>query len=130
MKKIISILLLSVFAVCANAGLVSSNLFTLQAVTGTNSGTPIVLGSAYITPMTFFFQNTGLPTTNAFRANIKFGLSTNTSTFATVGVYVPASTNAIREAYVLTNSSITIYGMVDMITTNSLSVGADVTKQQ
>lgn len=126
--SLLAFVLLFCFTNKANAGLVSSNLYTLAAVNGTNQGVPVILGQAYVAPLTFFFQNTGLSTTNSFYANVKIGLSSDTNTFAIVGVYVPSSTNAQREAYTLTNQSFTIYGMVQMCTTNSQTVGADVVK--
>lgn len=128
MKTLISILLLLI-GIEAQAGLVSSNLFTLGTINNTTSnGVSVVLGSAYLQPATFFIQSTGLSNTNAMQVNIQLGL--DGTNFSTVLSYKSSSTNAAIDAVTLTNSAITIYVRAQFVTTNSVVAGASVVKQQ
>lgn len=129
-KKIVAMLaILFSVAMVSQASQVQSNLFSLAVVNNTtNSGTPIIIGAGYLTPFTMFVQNTGLASTNALYVNFQVG--TDTNNFTTIGMYRPTATNGTTEGFTLTNYSVTLYLRSQIVTTNSVTVGANVVKTQ
>lgn len=99
----------------------ATNLLTYQSVNGTNNGGWFVVGTVTIPQTAFLIQNGGLPSTNAMTNYIQFGLDTNSAT--TVQTFRPATTNAGIAQVTISNNIITIYGRVQVTTTNANSIG-------
>lgn len=123
MKKFISILcLLSVIS--ADAGILSSNLFSPQSVSATtNTGAAVQLGTVILPSTTFAIQNLGVTSTNQMAVDIYAGFSTNA--LSQVGTYTTLVTNSTIDSFLLTNSSaVPIYFQAKVrVTTNSATVG-------
>jgi hypothetical protein len=99
----------------------ATNLLTYQSVNGTNNGGWFVVGTVTIPQTALLIQTGGLPSTNAMTNYIQFGLDTNNAT--TVQTFRPSATNAGISQVTVSNNTITIYGRVQVTTTNANSVG-------
>lgn len=99
----------------------ATNLLTYQSVNGTNNGGWFVVGTVTLPQTAFLIQNSGLPSLNAMTNYIQFGLDTNNAT--TVQSFRPTSTNAGIAQITVSNNTLTIYGRVQVTTTNANSVG-------
>lgn len=122
-KILLSSLFLVSMSVSAMAEITSSNLLTYVAVNGTNNGNTIRIGTAFIsTTPTFIIQSGGLATTNALSVNIQYGL--DTTNFSSVATYSQSTTNAQDGTVTPSGITLTIYARAQVITTNSVNVGA------
>lgn len=95
---------------------------------GTNNGTPVLLGYAYVsTPPAFSIQNGGMGSTNilstnTLTGNIQIGMATNDFPLTT-STYNPSVTNGVTDTVQPTQIKVPIYGRVQIIVTNNISVG-------
>ena len=99
----------------------ATNLLSLQSVNGTNFGNWFVIGQVTIPQTAFLIQNGGLPSTNAMTNYIQLGFDTNNAT--TVQVFKAGATNAGIAQVTISNNTITVYGRVQVTTTNANNIG-------
>ena len=129
MKKRITIAILSAFSfsLSAFAGLSVSNLVTYASTGGasTNTGTPVLIGTAYLANApSFIISDGGTATTNALTGYVLYGIGTNTANMTSVATYTKAATNAADGTITPAGISFQIYATVQLVTTNSVSAGA------
>ena len=106
MLRLISIALILLAGLTAQAALVTSNLLTLATVNlSTNTGAAVYLGTSTTPTITFSVQSIGTGGTNwASGGTIWFGHSTNFSQAIAVGNY--QATNDTVASFTLTNNGI------------------------
>lgn len=106
------------------AGVTSSNLITYASTGGasTNTGTPVLIGTAYIaTVPTFVISDGGTATTNALTVFVQYGIDTNY--YTTVATYTKATTNAAEGIVSPSGITLSIYAQTKVVTTNAVTVG-------
>lgn len=129
MKLTAAIFFTALLAFRVSASLVSSNLFTYQSISATNTTDAVLLGSVYLPQATFAVQNGGLSTTNSLAIDFQVGMATNS--MATIFTYTPSTTNATIDSVTATNSGIVqIYVRAVIRPTNTLSCGVQMIQQK
>ena len=124
MKNTFTALILFVSAMVGIAGVTSSNLITYASTggTSTNTGTPVLIGTAYIaTVPTFVISDGGTATTNALTVFVQYGIDTNY--YTTVATYTKATTNAAEGIVSPSGITLSIYAQTKVVTTNAVTVG-------
>ena len=131
-KLFIALLLpLLIIASTGHGAITSSNMVTYAATGGasTNTGTPVLIGYAYIqSSPSFIISDGGTATTNALTVNIRYGLDTNN--FSTIATYTKSGTNATEGVVTPGTTKIPIYAQTQVITTKRVTVGTKTILQQ
>lgn len=126
-KLIIALAIVCMFAAqAAFATIVSTNLVPYATSGGlsTNFGRPLLIGTAYIAnPPNFLISDGGTVNTNSLFVYVQYGLSTNSTTMATVATYTKATTNATEGVVNPANITLSIYAQTMVVTTNAVDVG-------
>ncbi len=116
----IGFFVLFLFALGAMAGN-NTLIGSMQNVNGTANSTGLVAGTVNVPRGTFLISNGGLTQTNALLVNVQYSLdNTNWLTMATYG---PSSTNSTTDTFIPAISPPNIYMRVQVVTTNSVSMG-------
>jgi hypothetical protein len=123
---VIALMVLSGMAACGQA-LTFSNSIVYQTISNaTVNGAGSVIGTAKVSGTGIYarIQNGGLVTTNALSG--QFQISLDGTNWTSVQAYTPTATNAVIASQPISVSQFTVYGRVQLTTTNAVQAGADI----
>ena len=123
MKKIIALLAFIALTITANAGL-QTLLGSPVTVNGTTNSSAATIAYAGVPQGTFYIYNGGLASTNALVAYRQ--VSIDGSNYVTIATYRPTATNTVTDTFGSDPTNMPIYSRVQIVTTNSVSVGVTI----
>ena len=127
MKKFLIALFLVSGLAAFGQTLTFSNSIVYQTISNaTVNGSSCVIGTARVSGTGIYarIQNGGLVTTNALSG--QFQISLDGTNWTSVQAYSPAVTNAAVASQPISVAQFTVYGRVQLTTTNAVQAGADV----
>ena len=134
MKKLLSILALTVLALELPAANAITNLLSLTYVNGTNNGGVYYASNIVVPVQKFTIQSLGITNggysgnyttngiTNAITINLQYSVDASNTNWITLATYKPSTTNASVEISPQVIGQIAIPMRMQVITTNELGV--------